>query len=478
MKNPPRGVFPGSLLRRDMATISENDIELLDRWDIPGPRYTSYPTALCFHDGFRETEYRAEVAQRRTEAGNEPLSLYVHLPFCEKLCFFCGCNKWVTLNREKIDRYVDDLLLEIAMEREIHGPRPVEQLHWGGGTPTWLDAEQRMRVMDALKAAFPFLPDGESEISIEADPRNLPEGTVTGLRELGFNRLSLGVQDFDLAVQEAVNRVQPAELSLRAIDEARAAGFHGVSVDLIYGLPKQTEASFRRTVEGVAQAAPDRISIFSYFHRPQMFSPQKCIEEGDLPTPEVKRMLFAAAVDVLTSHGYTALGMDHFVREGDDLLEAARAGTMHRNFQGCSTRADRDLVALGVTAIGRTDGAFWQKSKDLKEWAESVRAGRLPIARGLQLTDEDKLRREIIASVMCRLELVFDDFADRVPNFPKRFEKELALLKPMVDDKLLEIDEKGLRVKPLGRFVVKIIAGAFDEHTPPGLAKISGRQAT
>ncbi|HGY91805.1 MAG TPA: oxygen-independent coproporphyrinogen III oxidase [Planctomycetes bacterium] len=461
-----------------MATISENDIELLDRWDIPGPRYTSYPTALCFHDGFRETEYRAEVAQRRTEAGNEPLSLYVHLPFCEKLCFFCGCNKWVTLNREKIDRYVDDLLLEIAMEREIHGPRPVEQLHWGGGTPTWLDAEQRMRVMDALKAAFPFLPDGESEISIEADPRNLPEGTVTGLRELGFNRLSLGVQDFDLAVQEAVNRVQPAELSLRAIDEARAAGFHGVSVDLIYGLPKQTEASFRRTVEGVAQAAPDRISIFSYFHRPQMFSPQKCIEEGDLPTPEVKRMLFAAAVDVLTSHGYTALGMDHFVREGDDLLEAARAGTMHRNFQGYSTRADRDLVALGVTAIGRTDGAFWQKSKDLKEWAESVRAGRLPIARGLQLTDEDKLRREIIASVMCRLELVFDDFADRVPNFPKRFEKELALLKPMVDDKLLEIDEKGLRVKPLGRFVVKIIAGAFDEHTPPGLAKISGRQAT
>ncbi len=478
MKNHPRGILPKSLVRRSMASISEDNIALLDRWDIPGPRYTSYPTALCFHDGFRETEYRAEAAKRRAEAAEEPLSLYVHLPFCEKLCFFCGCNKWITLNREKIDRYVDDLLLEIAMEREIHGPRPVEQLHWGGGTPTWLDADQRKRLMEALKAAFPFLPDGDSEISIEADPRNLQEGTVAGLRDIGFNRLSLGVQDFDLAVQEAVNRVQPAELSLRAIAEARACGFHGVSVDLIYGLPKQTEDSFRRTVEGVAAAAPDRISIFSYFHRPEMFSPQKCIEDGDLPTPEVKRTLFAAAVDVLTSNGYTPLGMDHFVREGDDLLKASLAGTMHRNFQGYSTRANRDLVALGVTAIGRTDGAFWQKSKDLNEWAESVRAGRLPIARGLRLTDEDKLRREIIASVMCRLELVFDEFADRAPDFTKRFEKELALLKPMVDDNLLEIDDKGLRVNPLGRFVVKIIAGAFDEHTPPGLAKISGCPAT
>ncbi|MCA9319182.1 MAG: oxygen-independent coproporphyrinogen III oxidase [Planctomycetes bacterium] len=444
------------------------DPAVLARWDRPGPRYTSYPTAPCLDEGFDEAAYRAQAAQNRRLQGQEPISLYVHLPFCEHLCFFCGCNKIVSHDRDRIDRYLDHLELEMERERDLHGARPVEQLHWGGGSPTWLDESQRERLMSAIRGFFPIPGEDQAEVSIEADPRHLEPGAVRGLRALGFNRISFGVQDFDPSVQEAVNRIQPAELSLRALQEARDAGYLGTSVDLIHGLPGQTVPSFAETVTAVAEAGPDRISVFAYAHLPQMFKPQRCIDASIIPTPDVKRELFRTAVEILTGSGYLALGMDHFVRADDELAVAARQGTMHRNFQGYSTRADRDLIALGASAIGRTSQAYWQKEKHVPSWERLVAEGALPVVRGIALTAEDGLRRRIITEIMCQMKLDFAPFeAEGGFDFRQRFARELALLAPMRDEGLVALDASGLRVQPLGRFVIKTIAGAFDGRTSP-----------
>ncbi len=437
------------------------DEALVRKYDGFGPRYTSYPTADRFHDRFTATDYVAALTSRAPSA---PLSLYVHVPFCNTICYYCACNKVVTKNHDHAVRYLSYLEREIQVVGAlVEGTSPVIQVHWGGGTPTFLSRMEMAALMGALRASFAFALD--AEISIEVDPRKVDEETVGFLGELGFNRISVGIQDFDPAVQAAVNRIQSEAETRTVIDAARESGFVSVNADLIYGLPRQTVAGFAVTLDKVIAAAPDRIALYSYAHVPHMFKPQRQIDVADLPTPDVKLEILALAIERLGAAGYGYIGMDHFAKPDDELAVAQRDRKLHRNFQGYSTRPDCDLLAFGISAIGKVGPTYVQNVKTLDEYYAKIDAGELPVLRGTTLDRDDLIRRDVIQKLMCDFELDFTALGRRHDiSFAGMFAPELTALAPLAADGLVEISSDRLRVTPRGRLLVRTVAMTFDRY--------------
>jgi oxygen-independent coproporphyrinogen III oxidase len=440
------------------------DPVLIRKYDVGGPRYTSYPTADRFVEAFGEAELKQWLARRNIGGFGLPLSVYVHLPFCATLCYYCGCNKVVTRDRGKSARYIKYLEKELALIGPLLGnDRRVSQLHWGGGTPTFLAHEEMVFLADLLRKHFERAPD--FECSIEVDPRQAEPGTMALLASLGFNRVSLGVQDFDAAVQKAVHRVQSEAETRRVIDEARAHGFRSINLDLIYGLPKQTLDSFDRTLEQVIDLAPDRIALYSYAHLPRLFPPQRRIAEADLPAPETKLQILTLAIGRLTRAGYLYIGMDHFARPGDELAIAQRQGRLQRNFQGYSTHADSDMIGLGVSAIGRVAPTYYQNRKQLDDYYGALDAGRLPVARGLELTPDDLVRRAVIQALSCHFRVSIESIElAYLVDFRRYFAAELQDLKKLETDGLVELGPDWIVVTSKGRLLVRVICMVFDRY--------------
>ena len=415
------------------------DLELIRRLDKNGPRYTSYPTADRFVSAFTAAAYAKWVAKRESSGESPPLSLYIHIPFCNTLCFYCACNKVITKDRGKSAEYVRYLIKEMAMQAMLLGPdQVVEQLHFGGGTPTFLSDDEIRQVMSAIRQHFKLVKDGE--YSIEIDPRKVSDGTIALLGEAGLNRISIGVQDFDAEVQSAVNRIQSEEETLRVIRAARANGFKSVSIDLIYGLPKQTLEGFGVTLDKVISANPDRLSIYNYAHMPTIFKPQRRIHEQDLPTPRVKLDILDMAVNKLTGAGYVYIGMDHFAKPEDELAVAQRQGRLHRNFQGYSTHSDCDLVALGLSAIGKIGPTYSQNFRELEDYYGALDRDVLPIMRGMELDADDLVRRAIIQDLMCHFELAKESFNSVFQiDFDSYFATELEELREYEREGMVEI---------------------------------------
>ena len=441
------------------------DPDLISRYDGPGPRYTSYPTALSFHEQHGLVEYTA-VARASNAIDPKPLSLYVHVPFCESPCFYCGCNKVITRDHRRAQDYLSRLYVEIDRQGELFDRlRRVDQLHFGGGTPTFLGDEQLDAVLRHLAAKFSLRTDEGREYSIEIDPRTVSSQRLEVLVALGFNRISLGIQDFDLEVQKAVNRVQSAEDAIALIHKARELRIGGVSVDLIYGLPRQTQERFARTLERVVDARPDRIAAYSYAHMPHLFKAQRQIKAEDLVTPAEKLGLLGLTVERLTEAGYVYVGMDHFALPTDDLVIAQADGTLQRNFQGYSIRAECDLVAIGVSAISKIGGTYAQNAKTLPDYYRLIDGGTLAVQRGITLSRDDRLRRDVIQRLMCATRLDFDAIgASHRIDFEGYFAEELRRLERFEADGLVQREAGALRITPKGRLLMRNIAMIFDAH--------------
>jgi len=442
--------------------------ELLQRFDVAGPRYTSYPTADRFVEAFGEADY-AHAARQRAEGaavgGRPPLSVYVHIPFCESVCYYCACNKVVTRDHDRAGPYLDALEQEMALHAQMlgAGSQSVSQLHLGGGTPTFLTDAELDRLMGALRRTFRVV--AGAEMSIEVDPRTVTRERLQHLAELGFNRLSFGVQDFDADVQKAVHRVQPFESVKALVEAAREIGFESINVDLIYGLPLQTPTSFGRTVEQVNSLRPDRIALYSYAHLPQRFKPQRRIATADLPPPDNRVAMLSSAIAAFLRGGYTYIGMDHFALPDDALAVAKRQGRLHRNFQGYSTQPDCDLVALGVSAIGHIGATYSQNAKTLPEYYDALRQGQLPIARGLALTRDDLLRRAVIMALMCQGRVEFESIElAHLITMREYFKAELAQMETLVEQGLVEIEPGAIQVTRMGWYFVRGVAMVFDKH--------------
>lgn len=440
------------------------DLDLINRYDKSGPRYTSYPTALELHEGFGDAQYRQHIAKSNAAGG--PLSLYFHLPFCDTVCFYCACNKIVTKNRVHAAPYLDNLCKEIAIQGELFDKtRKVTQLHWGGGTPTFLSYEQMKRLMETTRQHFNLYEDDSGEYSIEVDPRETNDRTIAQLRELGFNRISLGLQDFDPDVQKAVNRLQSKEQTFAVLEAARKEGFRSTNIDLIYGLPLQTERTFATTLDQVLDYAPDRFSIFNYAHMPSRFKTQRQINEADLPTASVKLEILQMVGKKLTDAGYIYIGMDHFAKPDDELAIAQREGKLYRNFQGYSTHSDCDLIGLGVTSIGRVGDAYMQNYKELEQYDEAISAGQLPVFKGVDLDDDDKLRRAVITQLICHFDLDFSKIEQEFKIvFAEYFASELSNLQAMEKDNLINMTSDGIQVQSAGRLLIRNICMVFDKY--------------
>jgi oxygen-independent coproporphyrinogen III oxidase len=447
----------------------EFDAELLGRLAKSGPRYTSYPTADRFSESFGYRDYLQAVAGLRTRGSAKPLSLYLHIPFCDTVCYYCACNKIVTKNRAKAATYLSYLKREIEMQGQLFaGMNEVEQLHFGGGTPTYLSDEQMDDLMAQLRRAFRFAPDEKGEYSIEVDPRTVSPQRVARLRAQGFNRISLGVQDFDPEVQKAVNRIQPEAEAREIIEAARSAGFRSVSIDLIYGLPKQTADTMAQTIAKVIACAPDRIAVYHYAHMPHLFKPQRRIIEADMPDSDTKLAMLSLCIERLTAAGYVYIGMDHFAKPGDDLAVAQQQGRLHRNFQGYSTHADADLVACGVSAIGAVGATYSQNVKTLDEYYDALDSNELPIARGLRLTMDDALRRVLIQKLMCQFELSVAALEQAFPiSFATYFAPELERLRELERDGLVSISPEWITVSMKGRLLIRNVCMVFDRYLAP-----------
>ncbi|MCG8427448.1 MAG: oxygen-independent coproporphyrinogen III oxidase, partial [Chromatiales bacterium] len=404
-----------------------------------------------------------------SNASGTPLSLYFHIPFCDTICFYCACNKIATKDRGLNAPYLQRLYKEMEMQGELYDKsRRVDQLHWGGGTPTFLSHEQMAELMKVTGEHFQLADDDTGEYSIEIDPREANAETVKVLREAGFNRMSLGVQDFDERVQKAVNRIQTEEETFTVLDAAKASGFRSVSIDLIYGLPFQSVESFAKTLDRVLEVGPDRLSVFNYAHLPQMFKPQRRINEADLPAPQEKLEILKMTIDHLTSAGYVYIGMDHFARPDDELAIAQREGSLYRNFQGYSTHSDCDLVAMGVTSISMVNNTYSQNVRDLESYYEHIDAGRLPVLRGIGLSEDDLIRRDVITQLICNFALSYGRIEQTWGiSMADYFTEELKRLDQMVEDGLIEKDESGLVVMPRGRLLIRNICMAFDKYLPP-----------
>ncbi|MEO5377207.1 MAG: oxygen-independent coproporphyrinogen III oxidase [Magnetococcus sp. DMHC-6] len=441
------------------------DRRLIDKYNRSGPRYTSYPTAPHFHEGFGPQKWREYAHRSNQETPDKPISLYVHIPFCDTVCYYCACNRVVTPDRSRAVEYLEYLFREIEQVGKLFSrKREVVQLHLGGGTPTYLSLEQLTRLQACLGEHFTLAQGDKGEFGVEVDPREVPKGTLTGMRQLGYNRISIGVQDLDFNVQKAVNRIQPQEITWQAVEEARQAGFQSINLDLIYGLPLQSEVTFSHTLEKVIrELSPDRLAIFNYAHLPQYFSPQRRVNEAQLPTPEEKLRILEAAIQILTKAGYVYVGMDHFAKPDDELAVAQRQGLLHRNFQGYTTHGECDLVSVGITAISQVGPTYAQNLKTLESYYERLNAGELSIFRGLELTPDDLIRRQVIMRLICDFQLdrawveqqfglIFGDY----------FQAEQIELAAMVEEGLLEEEGSILRVTPGGRLLIRNVCLVFD----------------
>jgi oxygen-independent coproporphyrinogen-3 oxidase len=439
---------------------------LLSKFDVPGPRYTSYPTADRFVEAFGEADYLQALDQRRAgpAALALPLSLYVHIPFCESLCYYCACNKIITKHHERSAPYLRYLSKEVDLHVQHLGQGlPVSQLHLGGGTPTFFSDDELRELMSMLRRNFSLVPGGE--YSIEVDPRTVDEARLETLARLGFNRLSLGVQDFDPLVQKAVHRFQPAEQVFALVEAARRIGFESINADLIYGLPKQTPESFERTLAQVCELRPDRIALYAYAHLPERFKPQRRIIAIDLPGAVNKVSMLAQALAAFEAAGYDYIGMDHFALPNDALAVAKRQGRLHRNFQGYSTQPDCDLIGLGVSAIGKVGATYSQNAKSLEEYQDLLDQGHLPVVRGLAVSRDDLLRRAVIMALMCQGEVLFESIElAHLIDFREYFAAELESLRDMQQQGLVQLSDGGIQVTPLGWFFVRGVAMMFDKY--------------
>lgn len=438
---------------------TEWDLPLIQKYNISGPRYTSYPTALEFHQDYDEQAF-LRAAKRYPE---RPLSLYLHIPFCHRLCYFCGCNKQVTRHQHKADDYLAALMQEVAARARLFQRRTVNQIHWGGGTPTFLNKGQISRLMASLRQHFRI--SDTAEISIEVDPREIELDVLDHLRAEGFNRLSMGVQDFNKQVQEKVNRVQDEEGIFALIARARQLGFVSTNIDLIYGLPTQTPESFAFTLQKVAELAPDRLSVFNYAHMPALFPAQRKIREAELPDVQQKLTILQQTIAALTAQGYQFIGMDHFARQDDELAVAQRAGELHRNFQGYTTQGHCDLLGLGVSAISMLGDSYAQNQKELKHYYAQIRGGHTALWRGLQLTKDDCMRSDVIKRLICQFSLSFESIEARWGvHFRDYFAQDLALLQPLIADGLVECHDNALVVTAKGRLLIRNICMCFDSY--------------
>ena len=441
--------------------------EQLRRLDLPGPRYTSYPTADRFVEAFGGDEYRRALRQRAQGAvvgGVLPLSLYVHVPFCGSVCYYCACNKIITKQHGRAHAYLQLLASEVVLHvTEIGCGHAVTQLHLGGGSPTFLSDQELTWLMDMLRQSFRMALD--AELSIEVDPRTADRARLQHLRELGFNRISFGVQDFDPAVQAAVHRAQPYEMVKTLVDDARTLGFASINADLIYGLPRQTPASFRRTIAQMTELRPHRIALYAYAHLPGRFKPQRRIQPAELPTPEDRVTMLGDALNGFTDQGYVYIGMDHFALPDDALAVAKRQGRLHRNFQGYSTQPECDLIGLGVSSIGRIGATYSQNAKTLPEYQDALEQGRFPVVRGLALTRDDVVRRAIIMALMCqgRVDIESIELAHLL-DMRSAFASEFERLRGLAALGLVELSDSDIQVTPLGWFFVRAVAMVFDRH--------------
>jgi oxygen-independent coproporphyrinogen III oxidase len=448
----------------DIPTPVVFDPDLIRRFDVSGPRYTSYPTADRFVEAFDAQALQQWLHTRSLGGVVRPLSLYFHIPFCNTICYYCGCNKIITKDHGRSAKYLKYLAKEIALQAaHIEGSREVTQLHLGGGTPTFLSHDEMRGLMASVREHFTLRPGGEH--SIEVDPRKVDFETVALLAELGFNRMSLGVQDFDPDVQRAVNRIQSFEETRLVLDAARTTGFRSVSIDLIYGLPGQNVIRFNRTLEQIIQLAPDRISLYSYAHLPTIFKPQRRIDAALLPSPDGKLQILQLAIRRLTEAGYVYIGMDHFARPDDELAVAQRQGRLHRNFQGYSTQSECDLLAFGVSAIASIGPVYAQNHKIIDDYYDALDHDELPVMRGIELSADDLMRRAIIQALMCHFELSIESIEiAHLVRFDEYFAAELADLRGMEEEGLLEISDGWITVKPAGRMLVRVIAMVFDRY--------------
>lgn len=438
------------------------DLEQIKKYNVPGPRYTSYPPAVHF-----KPELGTEFVIDRIRANNRTtrdISLYFHLPFCRSLCWYCGCNTVITRNQNQSANYLQYIRKEMDLVSRLTNPRrKVTQIHLGGGTPTFLQPNELRRLGDMVREHFQVAPDVES--GVEIDPRRLTRDHMEALRDAGHNRVSIGVQDIDPEVQEAINRIQPFEQTLQSVEWARECGFASISIDLIYGLPHQTVTSFAHTLGRILTLQPDRLALFSYAHVPWIKPAQKLLKAEAMPTPETKFAIFKLAVETLTENGYAYIGMDHFARRGDELEVAQREGKLQRNFQGYSTRAGADIYAFGMTSISQTPDIYWQNEKDLRRYCARLDAGELPVANGYELTPDDRVRRETIMRLMCDMKLDYPAMSSNLGiDFPSYFRREISALSELEHDGLIRWSGHGMDVTPSGRLLIRNIAMCFDPH--------------
>ena len=443
------------------------DPQIIRRFDVNGPRYTSYPTADRFVEAFGSEAAKLWLGKRNIGGISRPLSLYFHIPFCNTICYYCACNKIITKDHGRSAKYLKYLAKELTLQSASlegrDGEHEVIQLHWGGGTPTFLSHDEMRQLMGETRKHFKLLEGGE--YSIEVDPRKVDTATVALLGELGFNRMSVGVQDFDERVQIAVNRIQSEEETANVITAARANGFKSISVDLIYGLPHQTVMGFNRTLERVLAMDPDRLSIYNYAHMPTLFKPQRRIADDDLPAPDTKLQILALAIKKLTDAGYVFIGMDHFAKPDDEMAIAQRQGRLHRNFQGYSTYADCDMLSFGISSISKVGPTYNQNVKTLDEYYDRLDAQILPVFRGIELNADDILRRSIIQALMCHFELSIESIESaHLIDFHEYFADELQDMKEMEQAGLLKIDREWITVLPPGRMLVRVITMVFDRY--------------
>jgi oxygen-independent coproporphyrinogen III oxidase len=445
----------------------EFDEKLIKRYDHAGPRYTSYPTAVQFSETYGSKQYQ-QYADKSNHSGQD-LSLYFHIPFCDTVCFYCGCNKVVTKDRTKAAPYLQRVHKEIEMQAKLFDKkRKVNQLHWGGGTPTFISHDEMKALMDHTRKHFNLHDDDQGEYSIEIDPREVTRESIKLLRELGFNRMSLGVQDFNHEVQKAVNRIQSKEQTLNALTAARDFGFKSISVDLIYGLPKQTVSTFDKTLDELLSIDPDRVSVFNYAHLPERFKPQRRINNDDLPTAEEKLQIFKHCMEKLTNAGYIYIGMDHFAKPDDELSIAQTNGKLYRNFQGYATHADCDLIGIGITSIGTIENSFAQNHRDMDNYFNSIDNNELAVFRGVEIDQDDLIRREVIMQLICHFKLNFSTIEKKFSiNFNDYFASELNRYQVMIDDGLLAIDSQGIIVNDRGYLLIRNICMVFDRYIDP-----------
>ena len=436
------------------------DFDLIQKYNQSGPRYTSYPTALEFSENYHDDDFKVAAARYP----DRPLSLYIHIPFCHKLCYFCACNKIITRHQHKVDIYLDYLEREITQRAPLFKNRLVTQIHWGGGTPTYLDEAQSSRLMGLLREHFTV--SDEAEISIEMDPREVDLSMLDHLRNIGFNRISMGIQDFNKEVQKLVNREQDEEFIFALMKRAKELGFVSTNIDLIYGLPKQNVESFMFTLEKVVELNPDRMSVFNYAHLPSRFAAQIKIKDDMLPPPETKLTILQKTIEFLGNNGYKFIGMDHFAKPDDELAIAQSEGVLHRNFQGYTTQEECDLLGMGVSAISLLGDTYAQNHKELKQYYAEIEERGIALHTGLALSQDDCIRRDVIKALICNFKLDFDRLSETYHiNFNEYFAEDLALLQPLAEDGLLTLTDKSIVVSPRGRLLIRNICLCFDVYS-------------